>query len=275
MAMNRNWIFDIRYHEKKIYSQAGQDGVIEYIFNNISTKNTPPFCVEFGFNSKTLDGGTGANVANLVKNKKWECLLIDGTYENLDINLHKHFLTSSNICSVFKEYDVPEEPEYISIDVDSTDLWLFKAVLLEYRPMVVSVEYNALFSLGQAITVENKVGLRKRRGMYGASLTALSMVGKEYGYSFVYAITGLDAFFIRDDLIKSCNSVSIRNFGNKTGINVKTPIKRTEKGCRLAAKLARNFLDYNVYVKTGNVMESKQKAFKICRESLLGNIERL
>jgi len=95
-------------------------------------------------------------VANLVVNKKWKCLLIDSDYENHKINLYKHYLTSDNICDLFKTHNVPEKPEYISIDVDSTDLWLFKSILSEYRPMVISVEYNAHFPIDRAITFVNK-----------------------------------------------------------------------------------------------------------------------
>ena len=42
----RNWIFKINNHGKKIYSQSLQDGIIEFIFNNLQTQNKPPFCVD-------------------------------------------------------------------------------------------------------------------------------------------------------------------------------------------------------------------------------------
>jgi len=38
--------FDINLHEKKIYSQNGEDGIIEFIFSQIGTTNK--FSVEFG-----------------------------------------------------------------------------------------------------------------------------------------------------------------------------------------------------------------------------------
>jgi len=76
------------------YSQSYQDVLIDEIFANIGTVNTPPFCVEFGFNSRSLVEGSGANVANLVINKGWRHLLIDGNNENLDINLR----TKLDIC---------------------------------------------------------------------------------------------------------------------------------------------------------------------------------
>ncbi len=45
MSMNKNE-FNINDHEKKIYSQNGEDGIIEFIFSQIGTTNK--FSVEFG-----------------------------------------------------------------------------------------------------------------------------------------------------------------------------------------------------------------------------------
>src|SRR6516164_11562156 len=138
----KKWISDLKKQKfnQGYYSQSYQDTLIEEVFRNIGTNNTPPFCVEFGFNSCSFTESSGANVANLVLNKNWNCLLLDSDNENAEINLHKHFLTSENICEIFRTYNVPKAPEYISIDVDSTDLWLFRALINEYRAMLFSVE---------------------------------------------------------------------------------------------------------------------------------------
>ncbi|MHA1469823.1 MAG: hypothetical protein ACTSSP_04600 [Candidatus Asgardarchaeia archaeon] len=272
--MNKKWMLKIGRHEKKKYSQLGQDGVLDYIFNNISTKNSPPFCIEFGFNSSSLKGGSGSNVANLVKNKGWECLLLDGDYENPEINLYKHFLTEENICDIFKSYEVPKEFEYLSIDVDSIDLWLFRGVLSKYSPMVASVEYNAHFPIDRAITISNDTklvvselkGPQKRR-MYGASLKALKMVGNQFGYTLVHVVKGTDLFFIRNDLIKGCESYSLESFGRKVHINWHSVQKNRE--------LIDNYLDYEEYLRTdGDIEKSKKAAVDICEECILKKIPR-
>lgn len=185
-----------------LYSQSYQDELLKIVFENIGTVNKVPFCVEFGFNSQELTGGSGCNVAKFVLDDKWDYLLLDGENENLSINLHRHFLTSNNICDIFQTYNVPKQPEYISIDVDSTDLWLFRALLGEYRAMVFSVEYNANYPLNKAITFPDSASEHWEgdRG-YGASLKALTPVAAEQGYSLLWGVPGLDAFFIRNDLI--------------------------------------------------------------------------
>ena len=130
--MNKNWISKIYQNEKNIYSQGKQDGIIEYIINNIEIKNK--ICIEFGYDSNNLTGGCGPNTPNLILNHNWDYLLLDGNHNNEKINLHKHFLTKDNICDIFKKYNVPLEPGYISIDVDSTDLWLMNAILQNTNP---------------------------------------------------------------------------------------------------------------------------------------------
>ena len=40
--MSKNWISKIYQNEKRIYSQGKQDGIIEYIINNITINNK--FC---------------------------------------------------------------------------------------------------------------------------------------------------------------------------------------------------------------------------------------
>lgn len=191
-----------RRFPKGRYSQGGQEGILMEIFRRIPTANAPPFCVEFGFNSDTLTGGTGSNVASLVLEHGWTALLLDGGFENPSINLRRELLTSSNVVNVLAKWGVPEQPDYISVDVDSTDLWLFRALLGHFRASVYSVEYNSNFPLELSVTCrdEPQPCFRGDRA-YGASLRALAAVAQEHGYSLVAVEPRLDAFFARNDLI--------------------------------------------------------------------------
>ncbi len=123
---------NISKYEKKKLSQGRQDGVIEYIIKNINIKNK--FCVEFGYDSDKIDGGCGPNTLNLIKNYNWKFLLLDAENHNPDINLYKHKLSTENIIEIFEKYNVPIEPGFISIDVDSIDLWLCDKILEKYSP---------------------------------------------------------------------------------------------------------------------------------------------
>lgn len=266
----KEWIKNL---EKKsfgsgTYSQSYQDELLDIIFFNVKPKNKRPYCVEFGFNSKDLLSGTGANVSSLILKHKWNSLLLDGKYENPKINLHKHFLTTQNISSLFNSYNVPKEPEYISIDVDSTDLWLFKSIVQDYRAMLFSVEYNANFPIEAAITFPNnsKEYWEGDRG-YGASLKALNMVAIKHGYSLLWVVPFLDAFFIRNDLIddgtkKIC--FPIEKWKQITSYPCHPPLKNES---RLSI-----FINYETYINTnGDVEKSKKEAYDICKKYLTVN----
>lgn len=110
--------------------QAGQDSVLEVIFSMIgSTSN--PYYVEIGYNEPFLT--PGSNTLHMLQ-QGWSGLLVDGDHENHSINLHKHFVTPDNIVSILDQHGVPEEPDYVSIDIDSLDVWVARSLLTsKYR----------------------------------------------------------------------------------------------------------------------------------------------
>lgn len=268
----RDWIAALS--KKKFnggfHSQSYQDVLIDEVFSNIKPVNAPPFCVEFGFNSRSLTDGSGANVANLVLNKKWDHLLLDGDHENPDINLHKHYLTPSNICDIFRTYNVPKNPEYISIDLDTVDLWIFHALLKEYRAMLFSVEYNANFPLEASISFPNYVNERWEgdRG-YGASLKALTDVASSQGYSLLWVVPGLDAFFVRNDLIDDGSGdlvFPLTRWSACVGKAVHPPLKNKQRLNR--------FVDVGEFIRTGgHAAVSTKDSYAICKAFLTDSMD--
>ena len=100
--------------------------------------------------------------------------------------------------------------DYLSIDFDSYDLWTFRAVVVEssgaWRPRVVSVEYNPGYPVDSALTLRfpDRDGLWPNvDAVFGTSLGALNLVAQEGGYTLVYAVPGLDAFFVRSDILSA------------------------------------------------------------------------
>ena len=50
---------------------------------------------------------------------------------------------------LFRQHGVSIEVDYVSIDIDSFDLWVLRALLAsEFRPRVLTVEYNSNFPYG-------------------------------------------------------------------------------------------------------------------------------
>lgn len=148
----QNWISKISEHEVQHSSQGMQDGVIDFICENIEISNN--YCIEFGYDSISWDDCL-PNTKYLVHERKWDYLLMDGNCHNPDINLYRHFITSENICELFQQYGVPKESGYISIDLDSTDIWVADALLKNYRPSFFSVEFNPNFPIDVAMAFPN------------------------------------------------------------------------------------------------------------------------
>lgn len=108
------------------FSQAGQDGVLDAILDMIGI-TAEPFYVEVGYNAPHLT--SGSNTLHLHERGGWRGLLIDGEHQNKSINLHAHFVTHDNIESIFDQHKVPLEPDYVSIDIDSIDVWVARSLL--------------------------------------------------------------------------------------------------------------------------------------------------
>jgi hypothetical protein len=206
-------------------------------------------------------------VARLVLERGWKCLLLDGDHANPDINLYQHFLTPENIVSIFKQYDVPASPEYISIDIDLLDLWICRALMATYRPMVYSVEYNAHFPHWAAITVTNDASFRWQKDrLYGASLKALTMLANDIGYTLISVVPNFDAFFIRNDLIDDSSGyfapkLPLRNATNRV---LHLPVSEEER--------LRVLIDYEELCKPdANIKIAHAKAFRVAKRYLAGH----
>jgi len=181
--------------EKKIYSQNGEDGVIEAIFAAIGVTNK--YVVEFG-----CGDGLECNSANLM-NQGWSGLHMDGFCQSQNplIKIQKEFINADNIQFLFLKYQVPEHFDLLSIDIDGNDFWVWKQIL--QRPRVVISEYNANLPphLSRTIFYDPNF-MWKGTDYFGASLLALKKLGELKGYTLVYCEnTGANAFFIANEAL--------------------------------------------------------------------------
>ncbi len=132
--------------------------------------------------------------------------------------------------------------------------------------MLFSVEYNANYPIDAAITFPNDPNERWQndRG-YGASLKALNMVANAHDYSLLWVVPGLDAFFVRNDLIDDGSSeicFPLEKWASCTNHVCHKPVKDPQR--------VEIFMDYEVYVATnGDVEASQRAATPICRKTLL------
>jgi hypothetical protein len=139
-------------------------------------------------------------------------------------------LTAENIGSAFKDAGIPLDVDYVSIDVDSIDVWLFHGMLSSgYRPRVVSVEYNRNFPIHMMLACEKKWAPWKQSSrIYGSSASAINLVAEMFGYQAVEIMPSLDMFFVRKNILESkCTPESLPNFETLAKGFVGKPVHRT------------------------------------------------
>jgi hypothetical protein len=142
----KNWLWELPNHQVSVFSQGGQDGVLNRIFEMIGVSNQ--YYVEIGYNNNEWVNGSNTYFLHELG---WKGLLVDGQFNNPAINLHQHFVTPDNIAQVLSSHNVPANPDYVSIDIDSLDVWVAESMLLSYRPRVISVEYNCHLPIGSTV----------------------------------------------------------------------------------------------------------------------------
>lgn len=193
-------------HEHKIYSQHGEDGIIREIFKRIGTTSKTFF--EFGAGA----GSENNTIALLLDG--WKGWWIDGgdyvdVYKNLfaqsiqegNLVVAQKMITSSTINSTIQELTIPREIDFLSIDIDGNDYYVWKA-LTALSPRVIAIEYNAGYPADMHFLQQESDLLWNGSNFFGASLHTLNQLAKEKGYTLVCCdLIGANAFFVRNDLV--------------------------------------------------------------------------
>jgi hypothetical protein len=204
--------------EYKVYSQWGEDGIIQYLIHNTAIENQ--VFVEFG-----VENYTEANTRFLLVNNNWSGLVIDGSEENIDYVKNddiywKHqltaacsFITKDNINDLILNAGISGDIGLLSVDIDGNDYWVWEAINV-VNPRIVVAEYNSVFGDTFEVTVPYSSDFQRRKAhysclYYGASLAALCGLAEKKGYVFVGCNSaGNNAFFIRSDLETDCKKLT-------------------------------------------------------------------
>jgi hypothetical protein len=187
-------IQDLNQFEQKIYSQNGEDGILQEIFTRIGTHQR--HCVEFGVGDGT------ERLTRLLYEQGWTGLLMDPADHNPSF-IQREFVTADNINALFQKYDVPSDFDLLCIDIDGNDYWVWKALDTRYSPRVVVIEYNAKIPPHESKTIAYEPTFRWDGSDYfGASLLALTKLATLKGYVLVACDrAGVNAFFVRKDCL--------------------------------------------------------------------------
>jgi len=197
--------------EFRIFSQFGDDGIIQFIVNKLKISNK--FFVEFG-----VENFREANTRFLLQNDNWGGLVMDCSEDHVNeiqnqwyfwrhsLEARSEFVTRENINNILRQAGVSEDIGLMHIDIDGNDYWVWEAIT-EIHPVIVIMEYNSLYGAERRITTPYEEDFDRYRYHYsglffGASLAALIEQGSRKGYAFVGCNSaGNNAYFIRVDQI--------------------------------------------------------------------------
>jgi hypothetical protein len=194
-------------YSRKVYSQSGEDGIIEKVFDTLNIENG--WYCEFG-------AGDGDWIPNtkLLREKGWNGVLIEGELESYKVLSEKYdkdqSLTLINkyvscekgerLDDILKKTKIPRDFDLLSIDVDGNDLWIWES-LKNYNPKMVVVEYNYTYPSDSSVTIKYDPSHRFRENnYYGASAGAFDKLAKSKEYVLVACTHGLNLFYCRKDL---------------------------------------------------------------------------
>lgn len=235
--------------ERKVHSQNGEDGLLEKVFEVLGSLNDGYF-VEFGIESKEE-----FNARYLRDKFGWNGILIDPNHNDSSINLFKESITAENINEVLKKYNVPADFELLSIDLDYNDFHVWKALADSFKPKVVIIEYNATHQPTEdRVAVYDSQAKWDGTNYFGASLLALSRLGKEKGYSLISTDKkGVNAIFVREDLVPATPPI-FKNMNDVTQLYNPPSYASGPRGGHPADTQNRPYFD-----SAGNAVENTEK----------------
>jgi hypothetical protein len=188
---------DLKEFARNVYSQNGEDGIIEEILKRLNIKFG--ICCEFG----AWEGTKFSNTYSLVE-KGWKAVYIEGDYEKfqeLKVTAEKHYPRITTILgmvepegvnsldNILKKTDIKEDFEILSIDVDGIDYHIWNH-FTDYTPKIVIIEVNS--------SIPPPIEQTHDSEHQGSSFTSMLKLGNEKGYDLV-CHTG-NMIFVRKDL---------------------------------------------------------------------------
>ena len=211
MQLNLNNIKLIEHTYFKVFSQNGEDGIIQYLLKSLRVEN--PKFVEIG-----TEDYSESNTRYLYETKHGNGLIIDGC-KNLEkkiqgflplykgnLKIYNDLISSDSIIKILNQFNFLNNLDLFSIDIDGVDYWVMKKLPDKISKIFVA-EYNPYFGSNLEITVPNIKNFARGKYhysnlCYGSSLMAIINLLKKKGFTFV-GVNDLknNAFFVQDEYI--------------------------------------------------------------------------
>lgn len=220
--ISKKYIASLCEVEFKVFSQWGDDGIIQWLVNNLEFPNKT--FIEFG-----VENYRESNTRFLMMNNNWSGFVMDASESNVaqiinseyywqyDLQAKTVFVDKDNINHLLLSSGLSREVGILHIDLDGNDYWIWKEIDI-ISPIVVILEYNSVFGIDRAITIPyDKSFLRTKSHhsnlYFGSSLRALYQLSLDKGYSFIGCNSvGNNSYFVRNDKLNDAvKRISLEN----------------------------------------------------------------
>jgi hypothetical protein len=195
----------------RYFSQNGEDGIIWYLLSLVGdgSKRVVEICAGDGIECCS---------ANLVVNHGWQALLFEGSSELVTRgqNFYEHcgdawyfpprfvnaWVTPDNINAHLAEYDFDHDVDVVIIDMDGNDYWMWNALELEPKLLVVEINETLGSEMSVVIPYDPDFRLPQSSNHRSASLRAFANLASRRGYRLVGTERyNFNAFFLRNDCV--------------------------------------------------------------------------
>lgn len=197
--------------EFSVFSQFGEDGIIQFIIQHLKSNIKNNIFVEIG-----VQNYIEANTRFLLENNDWQGVIVDGNdadiqnikqsdwYWRHHLLAKQAFITRENINSFMMQFDLPREIGLLSLDIDGNDYWVLEQLNV-LDPAIIVLEYNAFFGKHLPISIPyqpNFIWKKYHPAVYfGASLPAFDYLLKKRDYTFLGCTrAGNNAFFVKESV---------------------------------------------------------------------------
>jgi hypothetical protein len=214
-------IENIREAEFRVFSQFGDDGIIQYLIGKLNVPESLQTFVEFG-----VEDYSESNTRFLLVNNNWRGLVMDGNPDHMetvrnsgyfwrhDLQAVAAFIDRDNINKLLTDGGMTGEIGLLSVDIDGNDYWVWDNLSVA-KPWIVVSEYNSVFGKDHAITVPYDPMFYRAKAHYsnlfwGCSLKGLTVLANRKGYALVGGNSaGNNVYFVRRDKLGSLREVSV------------------------------------------------------------------
>jgi len=154
------------------------------------------------------DGISGSCSRNLIANHGWRGLLVEpdpeaaaqlaGHYQgNASVRTLEAGIYPGDIEIQLARAGVPRDLDLLIVKLSSNDWYVWRAIV-DFRPKVVQIEYNAAFLPPQTMVIEyHPLNYWDGTLYFGASIQSLYELGKSKGYELVAVnFRGVNLFFV-------------------------------------------------------------------------------